>query len=134
MLIARLSRFTVTGAILCVLLACSDRAVQNSPAPVAPNVTIIKWGPQVTKASQGFSVQSNGNSALWFEQRGIQSAPSVEVWFDQTRLPGVVINPDQMGSAEVPSDLLTRPGRYPVYLKVLPNGTRVELGIFEVVQ
>jgi hypothetical protein len=56
----------------------------------------------------------------------------VEVWFDQTRLPGMAIKPDEGGSAEVPADLLAKPGKYPVYLKLLPGGQRVDLGVFEV--
>jgi hypothetical protein len=95
-------------------------------------VTILKWGPQGTKAGVGFSVQKTGNSALWFEQRGIHSAPSVEVWFDQTQLRDIAIKPDEAGSAEVPSDLLAKPGKYPVYLKLVPGGQRVDLGVFEV--
>jgi hypothetical protein len=101
----------------------------NAPAPA---VTVLKWGPQGTKAGVGFAVQKSGNSALWFEQRGIHSAPSVEVWFDQTRLSGMAIKPDEGGSAEVPPELIAKPGKYPVYLKLLPSGQRVELGVFEV--
>ena len=130
-----------------LLAACSDSstpkvptpgaaptvpAVAPAPAPAAPVVTILKWGPQGTKAGVGFSVQKSGNSALWFEQRGIHSAPSVEVWFDQTRLTGMAIKPDEGGSAEVPAELLAKPGKYPVYLKLLPGGQRVDLGVFEV--
>ncbi len=107
-------------------------AAGASAAPAAPQVTVLKWGPQGTKAGVGFAVQKSGNSALWFEQRGIHSAPSVEVWFDQTRLSGMAITPDQGGSAEVPPELLAKPGRYPVYLKLLPSGQRVDLGVFEV--
>jgi hypothetical protein len=77
-------------------------------------------------------VQSNGNSALWFEQRGLYVAGSAEVWFDQTRLQGVALKPNEAGSAEVPPELLTKAGKYPVYLKLQPGGQRVELGIFEV--
>jgi hypothetical protein len=80
----------------------------------------------------GFSVQKTGNSALWFEHRGIHSAPSVEVWFDQTRLRDIAIKPNEGGSAEVPPELFAKPGKYPVYLKLVPGGQRVELGVFEV--
>ena len=130
-----------------LMAACSDSAAPKAPVPgaspvapsaapapvtAAPAVTILKWGPQGTKAGVGFAVQKSGNSALWFEQRGIHSAPSVEVWFDQTRLSGMAIKPDEGGSAEVPPDLIAKPGKYPVYLKLLPSGQRVELGVFEV--
>lgn len=133
--------FTAIG----LLAGCSDSSAPKAPspgaaptvpavapAPAAPVVTILKWGPQGTKAGVGFSVQKSGNSALWFEQRGIHSAAGVEVWFDQTRLSGMAIKPDEGGSAEVPAELLTKPGKYPVYLKLLPGGQRVDLGVFEV--
>ena len=135
-------------AALAGLAACSDGGAPVAPspgakpsvpgaaasgtAPTGPQVTVLKWGPQGTKVGVGFAVQKGGNSALWFEQRGIHSAPSVEVWFDQTRLPGMAITPDQGGSAEVPPELLAKPGKYPVYLKLLPGGQRVDLGVFEV--
>ena len=129
------------------MAACSDSAAPKAPVPgaspvapsaapapvtAAPAVTILKWGPQGTKAGVGFAVQKSGNSPLWFEQRGIHSAPSVEVWFDQTRLSGMAIKPDEGGSAEVPPELIAKPGKYPMYLKLLPSGQRVELGVFEV--
>ena len=123
---------------------CSDPAPPPKPAPAAatppaltvqapaPAVKVLNWGPQFTKAGQGFAVQKSGNSALWFEQRGVHSADSAEVWFDQTRLPGMAIKPNEGGSAEVPAELLAKPGRYPVYLKLLPGGERVDIGTFEV--
>jgi hypothetical protein len=144
MYMATLYRLAILGGVLSILVGCSDPATPpvpgaqptvpgvSAPAPAAPQVTILKWGPQGTKAGQGFAVQKSGNSALWFEQRGIHSAPSVEVWFDQARLPDIAIKPDQGGSAEVPPELLAKPGRYPVYLKLVPGGQRVDLGVFEV--
>ena len=125
-------------------MGCSDSSGPAKPTPAAvtppavavpapaPTVTVLNWGPQSTKAGQGFSVQKNGNSALWFEQRGVHSAESVEVWFDQTRLPGMALKPNVGGSAEVPPEVLAKPGKYPVYLKLLPGGQRVDLGMFVV--
>lgn len=131
-----------------LLAGCSDPAPPSAPTPgappsvagapagaavaAAPTVTILKWGPQSTRAGTGFAVQKSGNSALWFEQRGVHSADSVEVWFDQTRLPGMALTPNEGGSAEVPPELLAKPGRYAVYLKLVPGGQRVDLGEFEV--
>jgi hypothetical protein len=130
-------------AVLCIV-GCSDSATPTKPAPTAAvppalavpaatsAVKVLNWGPQFTKAGQGFAVQASGNSALWFEQRGVHSADSAEVWFDQTRLPGMAIKPNAGGSAEVPAQLLAKPGRYAVYLKLLPSGEKVEIGTFEV--
>lgn len=140
----------MSASVACVaglLAGCSDPAPPSAPTPgappsvagssaatqpAAPAVTILKWGPQATKAGTGFAVQKSGNSALWFEQRGVHSADSVEVWFDQTRLPGMALTPNEGGSAEVPPELLAKPGRYAVYLKLVPGGQRVDLGEFEV--
>lgn len=120
------------------LTGCSDR--KEAPAvpkaevaqPAAPAIQVPNWGPKATAAGQGFSVQSNGNSAIWFEQRGIGNAQMVEVWFADRKLEGIAITPDQGGSAEVPAKLIAKPGKYPVYLVIKPEGTRVELGTFEV--
>ena len=140
-----LARAGLLAAVGCALLtACSDSpapakpasAVVTPPALAVPAaaaaVKVPNWGPQFTKAGQGFAVQKSGNSAMWFEQRGVHSAESAEVWFDQTRLPGMAIKPNEGGSAEVPAALLAKPGRYPVYLKLLPGGERVDIGTFEV--
>lgn len=130
-----LSALAFVGLVL--ISGCSDSTPPKAPEPgaspvAAPTVTVLKWGPQSTKVGVGFAVQSNGNSALWFEQRGLYVAGSAEVWFDQTRLQGVALKPNEAGSAEVPPELLTKAGKYPVYLKLQPSGQRVELGIFEV--
>lgn len=121
------------GGLLCALVlpGCSDSLV-GGHVVASEEVTVSKWGPQITKAGVAFSVQANGNSALWFEQRGVRSVTSVEVWFGDTKLPGLVIKPDEMGSVEVLPELLTKPGKYPVALKVISDGKRIELGMFEV--
>lgn len=143
----RKSVLLLATAACALLAACSDSSAPAKPADpanavvtppalavpaTAPAVKILNWGPQFTKAGQGFAVQKSGNSAMWFEQRGVHSADSAEVWFDQTRLPGMAIKPNEGGSAEVPAALLAKPGRYPVYLKLLPGGERVDIGTFEV--
>jgi hypothetical protein len=115
-----------------ILPGCSESSV-NGQAVASQEVTVSKWGPQTTKAGVAFSVQPNSNSALWFEQRGVRSATSVEVWFGDTKLPGLVIKPDEMGSVEVFPELLAEPGKYPIFLKVISDGKRVDLGFFEVI-
>lgn len=119
------------------LSGCSDKkeapAAPKAEAPAAaPAIKILNWGPTVTEAGKGFSVQSTGNSAIWFEQRGIGNAQMVEVWFADRKLEGMAITPDQGGSAEVPLDLIAKPGKYPVYLVIKPEGTRIDMGTFEV--
>lgn len=134
--------FVVMAVAGVVLSGCSDKkempaapkaeAPATAAAPFAPAVQVLNWGPKVTVAGQGFSVQSGGNSAIWFEQRGIGNAQMVEVWFADRKLEGMAITPDQGGSAEVPPDLIAKPGKYPVYLVIKPEGARIDLGTFEV--
>jgi hypothetical protein len=114
------------------LTACSEGAKDAASVSNTVDIRVLNWGPKETKVSTGFSVQSNGNSALWFEQRGIPHAGAAEVWFDQTALPGAVITPNVGGSAEVPPALIAKPGKYPVYLILKPQNQRVDLGTFEV--
>ena len=114
------------------LISCSDEAKNVKPAEATVQVSVLNWGPQVTKAGTGFSMQANGNSALWFEQRGIPHAGAAELWLDKTALPGVIITPNEAGSAEVPPTLISKPGKYPVYVIFRPQNQRVELGTFEV--
>jgi hypothetical protein len=119
-------------AFICLMVACSDDVKTPSTAESKVEVSVLKWGPQGTKAGTGFAVQANGNSALWFEQRGIHSADSVQVWFDNTQLTGMALTPNVGGSAEVPPALIAKPGKYPVYLILKPQNQRVDLGTFEV--
>ncbi len=119
---------TLIGLVVLGLTGCG----QSTPEASKVEVTVSKWAPQSTKAGVGFSLQPNGNSAIWFEQRGINSAESVEVWFDKTKLDGMVIVPGERGSAEVPPALLTKPGKFPVYFLLKPSNRRVEIGLFEV--
>jgi len=114
------------------LTACSDGTKDVASAEKAVEIKILNWGPKETKVGTGFSLQANGNSAIWFEQRGIPHAGAAEVWLDKTALPGSVITPNVGGSAEVPPSLISKPGKYPVYLILKPQNQRVELGTFEV--
>lgn len=117
---------------LCVLMGCTESRPEAPTKPPKADVTILKWGPQGTRAGVGFAIQANQNSAIWFEQRGIHSAESVEVWFDTVKLSGMAIKPDVAGSAEVPPTLIAKPGQFPVYLMLKPQNQRVDLGSFVV--
>jgi len=128
----KISKLILSLAIIGGLIACSEDAKPPVSAEFKVEVAILKWGPQGTKAGSGFSIQPTGNSALWFEQRGIHSAESVQVWFDKTQLTGMAITPNVGGSAEVPPALIAKPGKYPVYLILEPQNQRVDLGTFEV--
>jgi hypothetical protein len=123
-----------------MLAACSQQsdtpgADTKAPAPAAtavPAIQIVNWGPRSTPAGKGFAVQPNGNSAIWFEARGVSTANPIEVWFGDRKLEGMALIPDKGGSAEVPPELIAKPGGFPIYLKEKSSGTRVDLGTFEV--
>jgi hypothetical protein len=66
-------------SIALALVACSDDVKEATVAEAKIEVSILKWGPQQTKVGTSFFPQPNGNSALWFEQRGIHNAESVSV-------------------------------------------------------
>lgn len=116
---------------------CSDKKDASADhktevVKTVPSIQVLNWGPKGTVAGKGFSVQKNGNSAIWFEQRGIGNSQMVEVWFGDRKLEGMAITPDQGGSAEVPAELIAKPGNYSIYLLIKPEGTRIEVGTFEV--
>lgn len=112
-----------------LLTACFEQPTQ---VKATQEVTVAKWGPQFTKVNVPFGLQPNGNSALWFEQKGIHSADSVEIWLGDTQLPGKAIKPNEGGSAEVPAALLSKPGQLPLYFILKPSGQKVEVGFLEV--
>ena len=131
-------RLPVAGAIACMLLlsGCSDAkpdgSAQKGEQPAVPQVKILSWGPHFTRQAQGFAVQANGNSAIWFEQRGIGNVDMVEIWFGDRRLDRIVITPNVGGSAEVPPDLIQMSGLRQIYFILKPSGAKVEVGTFEV--
>jgi hypothetical protein len=122
-----LALFTIVCTFL--LTGCFEQPAQVKKVQ---EVSVSKWGPQSTKVNITFAKQPNGNSALWFEQKGIHSAESVEVWLGDTKLPGMAIKPNEGGSAEVPATLLSKPGQLPLYFILKPSGQKIDVGMFEV--
>lgn len=131
--------FSVVAAALGAA-GCSDQSSnQTVSAPqvvetqvVAPDIKITNWGPQGTVSGQGFSIQPDGSSALWFEFSGAGNANNIEVWFGDNKLSGVAIIPNQGGSAQIPPELLVTPGKVPVYLMDINSGKKISLGNFEI--
>jgi hypothetical protein len=121
-----------------LLSACSDRdehiskSDTSSQRTVSNDVKIGAWGPNLTKLGQGFARQANGNSAFWFEQRGIFSSNDAEVWLDKNKLDNLIIKPDTLGTVEVSPELIKKQGRYPLYIVILSDGKKINIGEFEV--
>ena len=122
-----LALFTIVCTFL--LTGCFEQPAQVKKVQ---EVSVSKWGPQSTKVNITFAKQPNGNSALWFEQKGIHSAESVEVWLGDTKLSGMAIKPNEGGSAEVPAALLSKPGQLALYFILKPSGQKIDVGMFEV--
>lgn len=132
----------IAAILLCVgtIVGCSDGAQTNSsssaqtspPAPAVPEIRITKWGPESTKSGQGFNVQADGQSAMWFEASGVGGASTYEVKFGETLLTNVVIQQGKGGSVLVPKSAIEKPGTYQVTLIEKPSGRTFELGMFTV--
>jgi len=99
-----------------------------------PQLNIQRWGPESTMVGEVFNVQPNGVSALWFQMTGSVYANTLEAWFGDNKLDGLVVESGKGGGILVPTNLLVKPGRFPVYLIHTPSMTRLDLGVFEVVQ
>lgn len=118
-----------------VLNACSDQsntAAQQTNPIIAENIKIGQWGPTATVAGQGFGVRSNGNSSLWFQQKGIESSSGVEVWLGTNKVDGPVIQPNILGTVEIRPELISKPGKFPLFIVVTESGKKIPIGEFEI--
>jgi len=137
--IKSLMQISVAIVVGSMIGGCSDNSEApkqeistTPPAQQVEEIKVIKWGPQGTVAGKGFSVQSNGDSAIWFEFSGPGHAQNLEVWFGDQKLSGVAIIPGKGGSAQIPPTLLDAPKKVPVYLVYKVSGKKIEIGIFEI--
>lgn len=108
-------------------------ATTAETAAVTAPLSIVNWGQRSTPAGVPFNVQADGNSGVSFELN--QKAPPADVAmsFDGKPLTGVVVS-GVIITATIPPEYLAKPGSYPVVMELLPAGTRIEAGNFEVVK
>lgn len=85
-----------------------------TPTPDPNQPVIKKWGPQTVAEGATFNLQSNGNSALWFNLE--RTVPRPVVIFNGTPLE-TFAGSDGSVSAGVPKNLLTKAGDYPIVIK-----------------
>jgi len=130
-LMSKLMQMTVVIAMLGMMNGCSDDK-QVSAGGAENVIKVTNWGPRATQAGKGFSIQPNGDSAIWFEFSGPGNAKNLEVWFGDQKLTGVAVIPDKGGSAQVPPNLIATPKTVPVYLVYTTKSTKIELGNFEI--
>lgn len=96
----------------------------------APEISITAWGPQSTFAGDGFNVQKNGVSAMWFKMSGAVAPGTMEAWFGNRKLEKFSVVSDKGGAMQIPQELFAKEGEYPVYLVHKPSKKRYELGKF----
>lgn len=100
------------------------------PAGAAPDIAITAWGPKTTFAGEGFNVQKNGASAIWFKMTGAVVPATMEAWFGGKKLEKFTITSGKGGAMQIPQDLIANEGQYPVYLVHKQSKKRYDIGNF----
>lgn len=111
---------------------CSEQRPKDTVSVNASQITITEWQPRSVMMGQSFNTQPNGDSALWFIARGVQTSDNYEFWFGDTRIDALYIELNKSGTVTIPKDLLKSPGKFNLFLKAKPDGKKIELGVFEV--
>jgi len=134
-------RWLFLSAITIFLISCGDgdsgaRTPTKDMVKISPangsDIKILRWGPSSTTAGGMFNVQPSGLSAIWFEFSGEVLPESMELWFGDKKLDKFVIQSNKGGSASVPNEFFSKPGRLPVYLVHAPSKKRFDIGVFTV--
>lgn len=117
----KLTLISIVLALSTLWAGCGENkpvATSNEkPVPAAApekHLTIKDFGPRETKAGQGFNVQPNGVSALWFNSENAPQTTVVVV--NETTLPAAVAVDGKLVTAGVPKDLFGKAGELSVYL------------------
>jgi hypothetical protein len=106
-------------------------AAPTTPVAPAPLFTFTQWGPTSTPSGEVFNKQPSGLSAIWFGIAATSAPTNMEGWFGDKKLDEVSVT-QAGGALVVPTELLVKPGRIPVYLVHGPSKKRYELGTFDV--
>jgi hypothetical protein len=94
----------------------------------ACSMQVQAWGPKSTRAGQGFNVQPNGGSAMWFKVDEVRGKPTIEV--GGARVEAYVAGQSASVNLGTPA-FLAEPGRYPVRWSC-PDGSAGDIGEFVV--
>jgi hypothetical protein len=79
-------------------------------------------GPFKTKTGQGFNVQPNGESAIWFKTENA-TRTTVAVW-GETRLITTYVSPTELTALVAPKELYSKPGQIQIYLLDTNTGAK----------
>jgi hypothetical protein len=88
-----------------------------TPPPVLKEI-----GPVKTKVNQGFNVQPNGESAMWFKAENA-TRTTVAVW-GETRLSTTYVSPTELTALVAPKELYSKAGQIQIYLLDTETGTK----------
>ncbi|MCP4693498.1 MAG: hypothetical protein GY859_36015 [Desulfobacterales bacterium] len=81
---------------------------------------IEKFGPISTTAGKGFNAQPGGESAMWFNTRGVYNK-SIVVVFGEEKVKAVVDVKRQVVTTVVPESVFASPGPVEIYLRDVDN-------------
>jgi hypothetical protein len=87
-------------------------------------------GPVKTEVNQGFNVQPNGESTMWFKAENA-TITTVAVW-GETRLNTLFVNPTELTASVVPKELYSKPGQIQIYLLDTKTGTKSNSIVFTI--
>lgn len=84
--------------------------------PAAPSVIVADWGPRSSPISRPANVQENGRMAIWIKiQQILDASPLITI--GDMKAQGVMCG-SGLVTAEVPSEIATVAGKYPVVLEL----------------
>jgi len=99
----------------------------------ASQISISRWGPQSIEIGEKSNRRENGDVGIWFEQKGIASAKDIEIWFGKEKLNTTwYVKPNEVVTLDIPSNLVTVPGKTRLFIKLLPSMDEVDIGALEV--
>jgi len=116
----KLTLISILLAMTLLSAACGENkppatAAEDKPAAVPEkHLTIKDFGPRETKAGQGFNIQPDGVSALWFNTEN--ATLTTVVILNDTTVPTSVQNDGKLVTAGIPKPLFGKAGEYTVYL------------------
>ena len=87
-------------------------------------------GPLKTETGQGFNVQPNGESAMWFKAENATKT-TVAVW-GETQLNTTYVNPKELTAFVVPKELYSKAGQIQIYLLDTKTGAKSNSIVFTI--
>jgi hypothetical protein len=109
-------------SILSILVACLIFFLFAGCEKGTPSLVLKEIGPVKTRTGQGFNVQPNGASAMWFKAENATKT-TVAVW-GESQLNTTYVNPTGLTAFVVPKGLYSKPGQIQIYLLDTKTGAK----------